>query len=149
MPRKKAIPVGKNQKKQVAAGTRYSSDGMTVAWCFDRIDRNGKFAFDVSSSNFDHKEIIDKLISYGSMTWVDLKKQTHDNKKSKHHFLSPDKVSPEALSRIKSLLLEEEVDSVFSFAFQNLLRIVGVRKDEKFYIMWYDPKHEFCPSRKA
>ncbi len=147
---KKKVVGGYNgrTKRVVEEGKRYSSDGLKIAWCFDRVDRSGKFAFDPFRSDFDHKEMIEKIISYGSMTWADLKRQTHDGGKSKHHFLMLESLSPDAVERVKQLLSEEEFDSVFSLALQNVLRIIGVRRDEKFYVMWYDPKHEFCPSHR-
>ena len=149
MPKKVVEGYGSKEKsKQVTEEKRYSSDGLKLSWCFDRIDRTGKFAFDPARADFAHREIVEKLISYGSMTWTDLKKQTHDRGKSKHHNLSLEKLSPEAVERVKKLLPEEEFDSVFSLALQNMLRIIGVRKNEKFYVMWYDSKHEFCPSHK-
>lgn len=148
MAKKKVVDSPSQRVKQIAGEKRYSSDGLKLTWRFDRVDRSGKFAFDPSRSDFDHREIIDKIISYGSMSWDDLKKQTHDKGKTKHHFLKMEKLSPEATSRVKLLLQEEEFESVYSLALQNLLRIIGVRKDEKFFVMWYDPKHEFCPSHK-
>ena len=153
-PNKKRIPEEKRyssdglNKKRIPEEKRYSSDGLTLVWCFDRVDRTGKFAFDPSRTDFDHREIIDKLISYGSMSWSDLKRQTHDKGKSKHHFLKIETLSPEAIDRVRTLLPEEEFDSVFSIALQNVLRVIGVRKDEKFFVMWYDAKHEFCPSHR-
>lgn len=135
------------RKKQVVAQTRYSTDSMVVAWCFDRIDRNGKFAFDINRSDFDAQKIMDKIISYGSMSWNSVKKQTHDKKaKSKHHYLSVSGLSPEAYDRALLLVRDEDMDSIFSFAFTNTLRIIGIRENEKFHVIWYDPYHEFYPS---
>ena len=78
----------KNDKKTVKSQT-YSSDGEKVIWRFDKIDRTGKFAFDLSRTEFKHKLFMEKMISYNGMTWTEVKKQTHDDNKSKHHFLSP------------------------------------------------------------
>ena len=128
---KKVAGTSHPQKKRITEEKRYSSDGLKLAWCFDRIDRAGKFAFDPSRPDFDHREVIEKILSYGSMSWSDLKRQTHDKGKSKHHFLKLETLSPEAINRVKLLLPEEEFDSVFSLALQNVLRVVGVRKDEK------------------
>lgn len=62
-------------------------------------------------------------MDYSRMKWQDIETQTHDRGKSKHHFLkSLDSLSPEAWERI--------------------------REWEEFHVVWYDPKHEFCPSRR-
>lgn len=141
-----------NQKNKTVAQKRtikekgYSSDSKKVVWQFDMIDRNGKFAFDVNRDGFKHKVFLEKLIDYSSMTWTEVKKQTHDNGKSKHHFLSS--LSNEATERLKNRQLEEYEDSIFSFALENKLRVVGIRKNEDFHVLWYDPEHEICPSKK-
>lgn len=82
------------------------------------------------------------------MTWADIRRQTHDNGKSKHHLLSAEKLSKEAQNRIISKQIEDYEDAIFSFALQNKLRIVGIRQKEHFHVLWYDPNHEICPSKK-
>ena len=124
-----------------------SSENLKVLWLFDRLDKSGKFAFDISRPDFDHKGFLDKLISYSSMTWSGVRRQTHDDGKSKHHFLSDAGMfSDEARARIDKLQLWEDTDRIFSFAFSNMLRIIGIRDRERFHVIWYDAKHEFCPS---
>lgn len=145
---KKIPEAEKHQNKSVIEPKRHSSDGMKIAWCFDMVDKNGPFSFVPERPDFDCQNILNKLISLSSMTWADLKKGTHDKGKSKHHVLSPDKLSSEAMKRVKALNLEEEQDRIFSLALENRLRIIGVRENEKFHVIWYDPKHKFCPSNK-
>ena len=134
--------------KKTVSSESHSTDGKKVVWCFDMIDRSGKFAFDLEREEFQHKEFMQKMVDYSSMTWSEVKRQTHDNGKSKHHFLSEDSLSKEALVRMQSRQLGEYSDSIFSFALQNKLRIVGIREDEHFHVLWYDPEHEICPSKK-
>lgn len=134
--------------KRTISDTSYSSDGEKIVWCFDMIDRSGRFAFDLEREEFQHKNFLQKMIAYSNMTWSDVKKQTHDDGKSKHHFLSIDSLSKEAIDRIKFKKLQEYSDSIFSFAFQNKLRIVGIRINECFHVLWYDSEHEICPSKK-
>lgn len=127
------------------------SDGDKVVWVFDDVDKDGKFAFDLSAISKDKNlEIIfEKLLSYSSMTWGEVKKQTHDNGKSKHHNLDVSKLSKEAQERIKFKCSEQnDYDSIFSFALQNKLRIIGIRDKYLFHVKWYDPNHMFCPSNK-
>lgn len=128
--------------------TRKSTDGCYPVWIFTEIDRAGKFAFNVNREDFMHREVLDKVIHYSNMSWANIKMQTHDNRKSKHHFIPFHELSKEAQDRLKQKDLTDDSDSIFSFAFQNRLRIVGIRKNEKFYVLWYDPNHEVCPSKK-
>lgn len=116
-------------------------------WRFDMIDRDGKFAFDLLRQDFNHQEVLRKLMEYGNMTWDEIGKQQHDkSRKTKHHFLKLESLSKDATDRIKEKHFGEDTDAIYSFAFQNLLRIIGIRRGAEFHIVWYDPKHEFCPS---
>lgn len=142
----KKANISNSKKTVINAG--YSSDKEKVIWCFDKIDRSGKFAFDSNRPEFQHKLILDKIIDYSSMTWSDIKKQTHDDGKSKHHMLSLDSLSDDAVERIKAKHLEEYSDSIFSFALQNKLRIIGIRQNSYFHVIWYDSNHEIYPSNK-
>ncbi len=118
-------------------------------WRFDKLDRSGKFAFDLSRKDFDCKEVLQKLIEYGDMTWDDIGKQQHDySRRSKHHYLDISSLSKDALIRIRECHLLEETETIYSFSLQNLLRIIGLRRGAEFHIVWFDPKHEFCPTNK-
>lgn len=92
--------------------------------------------------------LFEKVIQYSNMKWADIKRQTHDNGKSKHHFLEYDSLSAGAQQRIAKMGLSEETDQIFSFAFDNTMRIIGIRRDENFHAVWIDPAHGFCPSHK-
>lgn len=138
---------GQNGKKTVRQ-MYSSSDSEKIVWLFDNLDRAGKFSFDVNRSDFQHKEVLEKMIAYSSMTWAEIKKQTHDGGKSKHHEIDAASLSSEAVERIRAKKLEEATDSIFSFALQNKLRILGIREGRYFHVLWYDPEHEACPSKK-
>ena len=142
---KKIAGTKKRCPKQVSS-PKYSTDNEKIIWRFDRLDKDGPFAFDLLRKDFKHQEVLGKIIEYSNMTWDSVKKQTHD-KKSKHHYLESG-FSASALQRIKVKLSEDEQDSIFSFALQNKLRLIGIREQEKFHVIWYDPEHQFCPSKK-
>ena len=127
---------------------RVSYDSCKPAWMFDRIDRNGKFAFDVSRKDFDIHLVFDKLLSYSTMTWGEIDRQTHDWGKSKNHHLDYQGMSQEAKERIRKMQLEEEIDAIYSLSFENQIRIVGIKDKGIFRIIWYDPEHEIYPSTK-
>ncbi len=40
------------------------SESSKVLWIFDKIDRDGLFAFNVNRSDFDHKGFLDKLMCF-------------------------------------------------------------------------------------
>ena len=134
--------------KERVVGERVSYDKEKPIWMFDKIDRDGKFAFDVRRVDFCAEEILQKIIDYSNMTWGVIKIQTHDDGESKHHTLKYNELSKEVIDRIEKLELDEQTDAFFSFAFTNLVRIVGIREQAKFHVLWYDPKHEICPAKK-
>lgn len=121
------------------------ASGSKPVWIFSEIDRSGKFAFDIQRVGNDSITILDKIINYSTMTWQTIKQQTHDNGKSKHHYLNYSGLSEEARQRLVAKKLEDRVDDLFSFALENKLRIVGYTEQEKFYVLWYDPQHEVYP----
>ena len=139
----------KIQKAQKTfSDVKFSSDTECPVWKFDLLDKSGPFTFDTSRQDFDHREFLDKMIAYSNMTWAAIKQQTHDRGKSKHHMLDESGFSPAAWERIQAKHLEEETDAIFSFAFQNLLRVIGVRRNAEFHVVWYDSNHQFYPSKK-
>ena len=139
-------PNSRSSRNKVVPGEKHSTSQLNVVWRFDKLDRSGHFAFDITRDDFQHREVLDKIISYSSMTWSDIQSQTHDRGKSKHHFLSLDSLSSEAVSRITAKKFDDKTEQLFSFALQNKLRVIGFRDGQYFYAVWYDPNHEFCPS---
>ena len=141
---------GKDKFSKTTHKSPIASDNDHIIWVFDKCDKNGAFAFNIDriESGGHLREIMDKMIAYESMTWADIKMQTHDGGKSKHHMLDTSGMSDEALDRIKAMNLLEDDDSIFSFALRNKLRIIGVRENKLFHVIWYDPEHRFYPSKK-
>ena len=146
---KKRVAVPQQSGRKLVLSPQPPKENQTILLRFDMLDRDGAFAFDLLRPDFDHKEVLDKLIAYSNMTWTEIMRQVHDRAgKSKHHFLSGGRLSREAIERIRVKGLEEYSDSIFSFALQNRLRIIGIRTGVEFHVVWYDPEHQFCPSRR-
>lgn len=145
---KKQIKKTTDKKEKSIVKISEGTDKEYPVWIFTNIDKAGKFAFDLKRTDFQHQEVLDKMINYSNMTWADIKNQTHDDGKSKHHIIEYQKLSKDAQDRIKAKKLEQDSDAIFSFALQNRLRIVGIKRGKEFHVLWYDPKHEACPSTK-
>lgn len=113
---------------------------------FELLDRNGEYAFDLSRDDFNEHDFLEKMIHYSQMSWGDIERQTHDKGKSKHHFLRPyERLSRPARTRLVQMQLDDFSDSIFSFAFNNLTRIIGIRVEDLFYVLWYDASHGVYP----
>lgn len=141
---------GRNNKKAVCApATQESSNNKYLVWRFDKADQNGLFRFDLEREDMDHKLLLQKIMVYSNRTWGEIIRETHDQKnKTCHHPLDVAKVSTQALERIRAMELEGRTDGLFSLRLGNLKRIVGIRENEVFHAIWYDPKHEFYPSSR-
>lgn len=137
-----------NKREKRTVITPSSSDNTKVLWVFDNVDKDGDFSFDIDREDFNHKLVLEKMMEYATMTWNEVNRQTHDKGKSKHHFISYDTLSKQAAFRIQAKHLTQDTDLIYSFALQNRLRIIGIRKNEKFHVLWYDPYHQVCPSKK-
>lgn len=140
---KQTVQQAKKESKQLPVSTNGKPH-----FRYDYIDKNGKFAFDVERSEFDTHEFMSKMINYSRMTWDEIKRQTHGKRgKSKHHYLDPKGLSKEAKDRLEVMELADYVDDLYSFAFAGMLRIVGIKIEDNFYVLWYDPEHRVYPSK--
>lgn len=125
-----------------------AKESLNPIFLFDRIDKDGPYAFDLDKSYFDHKDFLEKMINYSRMTWNEIRRQQHDYAKSKHHYIGSEAISKEAQKRLKVMKLWDFSEDLFSFAFNNKLRIIGLKESDGFHVLWYDVNHEVCPSRK-
>ena len=146
-----AKSLGKKTKKNNRPLSKKQNDSSLNScpvWTFKNLDTDGKFAFNPNREDFDVTDFLNKMIRYSNMTWNEITRHTHDNGKSKHHFLSEDSLSESAIERIKKKHFEDRTDSIFSFALNNKVRIIGLRDGVEFQVIWYDANHEFAISSK-
>lgn len=140
---------GLNAKREKQTRCEKSpTDNELMLWDFSSVDMDDCFRFDPYREYFEAKEIFSQVIWFSQRTWSELKKDTHDRGKSKHHFLADAVLSNEAERRISKLRLEEHRDQIFSVRLTNMIRIIGLRDRNKFIVKWFDPNHKFCPSNK-
>lgn len=127
-----------------------STDSQQPIWDFSNIDNDGVFAFKLDREDMDSAFLLDKLLQYSKMTWRDIKSATHDKKgKSKNHVLDYKGISKAGKERIDAKHIEpEDYDIIFSFALENRERLIGLKRNRVFQIIWYDSQHEFYPSKK-
>lgn len=156
--------MGKGKDKKIRGGNSSNKKDINIippqyelnnpVFLFNRVDRDGDYAFKTDRTDgedLDTKRIIDFLIHYSKRTWADIERDTHDDGRSKHHFQKDKtKFSKEANERIKKMQIDDEVNSgaLYSFSLTNKMRVWGLRYENRFYILWYDPKHEVYPIKK-
>lgn len=140
----------KQQLYRQTVQSQASFNGECPIWTFKNVDKDGIFRFDPNRKDFNSQDFLNKMLAFSKMTWNKIKEQKHDNNKSKHHTLSVGSLSKDAEERIKAKCLEDFTDNIFSFALNNMVRVIGIRSSDspEFKVVWYDAKHQFAPSKK-
>lgn len=67
--------------------------------------------------------------------------------RDKNHHVSTSDLSEKAWRRLKDLKLED-VEQLFSLRISGKERVWGVLTQGVLEVLWWDPKHEVCPSHK-
>lgn len=98
--------------------------------------------------NFFTEKIYPKLLQFETMTWDEIRQQTHGFKgKSSSHDVDVDDLSPKAKERLKILKFDDR-DKIYSLRLGGTLRILGFRNLNYLDIIWIDLYHEVYPSQK-
>lgn len=145
---KKKVKQAVQQNRKSIPNQNASTDNKRMIWVFDRVQNNGNFRFSVEREDFNAKVVFEKLLQYSKLTWSEVRRETHDQRnKTKHHYVDIDSLTKEGQQSVKSVLSEEDYDSIFSFRLSNMERIIGLRENEKFVVMWFDPDHKFVKTK--
>jgi hypothetical protein len=147
MGREKNVKGTNKKRDKKVVQQELNHDKETPVWCFDEIDKNGMFCF--NHVNIDCKFLIEKFIALNGMTWAKIRQATHDDGKTKHHSLDYEGISAEGKARIKAKGIDEEdYDAIYSIALTNMHRLIGLKRDRVFHVIWNDENHKFYPSKK-
>jgi len=88
----------------------------------------------------DPRALLEKLGSAEQMTW-----EAHGQHGS--HNVAVARLAPLARKRL-SKLAQNDIDELYSMRLDGKGRLWGIRDREILRILWWDQKHEVCPSRK-
>lgn len=86
-------------------------------------------------------EIHSKLKEFESMTWADIEGK-------RHHFVTYESLSDVAKQRLKDIGMDD-LEQLFSLRLTGKQRIYGPRIGPVLKVLWWDPRHEACPSLGA
>ena len=76
------------------------------------------------------------------MTWDEIFVKT----KKHHHPVEVSKLLKEAQNRLLELE-KDDWSELYSIKIGGTLRIWGMKDGQYFQVLWWDPKHEICPSK--
>jgi len=83
-------------------------------------------------------EILQKIFEAQRMTW-----QEHYAHGS--HLVKVSKIIPKMQKRLKELK-QEDLDVLYSLRLSGKMRVWGIKEANLFWLLWWDPDHEICPS---
>jgi hypothetical protein len=130
-----------DSQKIPRANVKFSDDTQKISWRFSRVDRDGSWKCSLSSLSEDKvKDVVRKFKEFDSMTWAELKGKDHHN-------IPVTNISKDARKRLVEIK-RDDIDTLFSIRLCGVERIIGVREGDVFNILWWDPFHLVCPSKK-
>jgi hypothetical protein len=140
--RKRAkAPVAKAKpkaRKRPVAGT-HVGDQKTVVWALSYVDMDGDWGW--SSCDGDSVEMILRFLK-------ELESCVHTEVfGSRHKFIKIESLCPQAQKRLEEIELDD-LDGLWELHLSGKVRIWGHRVEHVFYLVWWDPEHTVCPSRK-
>jgi hypothetical protein len=147
---KKVKLSGSEIKKQIHTSVNPDSSATeTPIWSFSKCDsdcENWCIGRAMDHDSF-WNQIIARLNCYETMTWAQIEAATgaksHGNM---NHFVSIDRLTPEAEKRFRELDIPE--DSLYTLNLQGSHKLIGIRSNRRFYLVWYDPNHEVVKQEK-
>ena len=137
-PKSKVSPKAE-KSPQISGVTQTSFQGSKIRWSFSIIEMDGPFGWS-KCSLLDLKKVLKpRLSNFETMTWGEIEGQ-------KHHSIPTNDLSKEAQDRLSEK--NYDTDDVFSLALRGKERVIGIRDRDVFKLLWWDPKHKVCLSRK-
>lgn len=111
---------------------------MHPLWAFRDVDNEGRWGWDQLDGN-NVVEFLKRLKNFETMTWSEIEHGTGS------HFVEVGKLHQDAQQRLIELK-RDDVAQLFSVRITGERRAWGHRSEHILYFIWYDPKHEVCPS---
>jgi hypothetical protein len=141
------VGVGRRRQETVVQGP---DDGDHVPkFSFRYADRghNGAWGWPGGDSA---AEVLNFLCDMSQLTWNEIKNQRTGGKDrhKKHHHQAVDAVCAEAQRRFAELRLDEVFEEFFRFRLGGQKRLWGFVVASVYYVVWWDPDHQVCPSEK-
>ena len=135
---RKANP--KTQKTPTSITTQTTKDN-NIVWNVSQIDDEGKWGWRRVHCSFFFKEIWGKMCNFESTTWDQIAGTTH-------YMIPVSHIITSAQKRLEELGHDDE-DNLASFHINGKQRLWAIRRSvNQFYLLWWDPDHEICPSHK-
>lgn len=111
------------------------------SWRFGTMDMDGPFGWNsLIKGMAPLLYVLPTLKDFETMTWQELTR-------GGHHSIAKEQLSLDAKKRLSHLKLDD-IDEVFSLRLTAIQRVVGIRDQNVFRVLWWDPEHQVCESHK-
>jgi hypothetical protein len=115
--------------------------GMPFCWRVDDIDWKGPWGWIHATCEQLLGSIVPRLHHLESMTWGEVEGATGS------HFVEVTAIIDEAQRRLTEIGKDEQ-GRLFSVRITGAMRLWGTRDVTILRVLWWDPRHEVCPSPK-
>lgn len=115
-----------------------NSENQFIRFRFDLVDLDSKWCLTRINSAH-HKLLLNKLKHFESMKV----NEVFNGASGKDY--PPSEIIPEAQNRLSEKSLDD-IDFISRLSLGGTERLYGQRRGNEFSIIWWDPKHEICPS---
>ena len=89
----------------------------------------------------DIRKVLERLRSFESMTWREIDGPTGS------HGVGLTSLCAAAQKRLVTIK-QDDAEELFSLRVEGAARVWGIRDGHVLRILWWDPRHEVCPSPK-
>lgn len=145
---KKKVPRQGAQLPEPSKSVRFSRDADRdwsndpISWHFRYLDYGGPFGWDACEVAHLKKAIMDRVRSFETMTWRELRDR------DLLHTFQLDRVSSEARRRLLEIE-QDDVAALVSLRVEKRRRIWGIQDRLYFRVLWWDPEHQVYPMNVA
>jgi hypothetical protein len=128
----------------VKKAAKFSNDpdvkGGPISWRFSHADKGGPFPWTCFEDAATMTEVMERLSNVEGLSETALRE-------SGSHPIDVYKLSKDARTRLEQLE-HDDLDSIFSLRVTGERRVICIHHGNIMRVLWYDPKHQVCPSIK-
>ena len=111
-----------------------------IAWHLRIVDKEGPWGWNSVDQTTFWKVIFPKISNFETMTYNKILGRTH-------HEVLVSRICKRAQGRLEEIE-QDDTDQLVSFHIGGKKVIWGIRDQNIFKVLWWDPNHEICPSAK-
>jgi hypothetical protein len=128
------------QKRPKSLVEQIPPERQTIVWSLSSIDNDCDWPCKQIDANTFWNLIFPRIKAFESMTWDEARGRGE-------HYVAISKLIKPAQNRLIEIGLDD-LDRLYRLSIKGLQRIWGFRRGNAFCVLWYDPNHCVCPSRK-